>query len=129
MIDRQKHPLEAMADELATAWAATAAVLRRHAAEGAAIAYEESARQLRARVAEYLDEALAPDLAGEESGYTGFHITRLIAEGKVPNAGSGDRPAVLRRNLPRKPGHGVVGSDRLSVLRSRDQVVRAIAEG
>lgn len=75
--------------------------------EAAAVAEEMLVR--------HLDEPLSLVTASEESGYTVGHLRRLVGleagyPAILPNAGTADEPRVLRRNLPRKPGHRIAGS-------------------
>lgn len=48
-------------------------------------------------------EALTLDQAVEESGYSRDHLSRLIADGKIPNAGKKGAPRMHRCDMPRKP--------------------------
>jgi hypothetical protein len=115
--------------ELITRWRERAQLLREHGAREAALTCRKLASELEAAIREYELDALDTDVAAAESGYTEFHIRRLIQEGKIPNAGTEARPMVLRRNLPRKPGYGIIASTRPGPLRSIRQVGRAIANG
>lgn len=55
------------------------------------------------------------ELAGEDvltvresaalGGYSEDHLRREIAAGHIANAGRRGKPALLRRDVPRKPGH------------------------
>ena len=60
-----------------------------------------------------------------ESGYTRAHLLKMHREGKMPIAPDG---TVLRRYMPRKPGHGVVASNGSRAASSRLQLARAVAE-
>ena len=40
------------------------------------------------------------------SGYSVDHLRRLLADEKIPNAGRPGSPAILRADLPMKPGAG-----------------------
>src|SRR5436309_2994829 len=64
---------------------------------------ERIAEQLEAEYTAYLDEKLSTTQAAAESGFTPQGIRLLRRRGII-----GDR----RRDLPRKPGHGVVRSPR-----------------
>ena len=64
--------------------------------------------------------------AALESGYTRDHLRRLIDEGTIPNASVDSSKAILRKDLPRKPGHGVAAV-RSTVASSRLQAARAVA--
>ena len=98
------------------------------AAEQPARAYERCAELLEAALRHSLLEALPLREAEIESGYSKSHLRRLIRDGVVPNAGTENRPRILRRNLPRKPGHGVRQDGSRDVF-CRSQVARVIAQG
>lgn len=63
--------------------------------------------------AKALEDALRSDASREltlteavaESGYSRAHLHRMIREGKLIAAGRGRNRRILRRHLPRKPGH------------------------
>lgn len=116
-------------DTLAESFRETAKYLREHAAsEQAACAWEKAAEKLESVLGEARTETLTLGEAEAESGYSRSHLRRLIRDGVVPNAGSENRPQILRRNLPRKPGHGV-RPDRSRDVYCRTQVARVIAQG
>jgi hypothetical protein len=48
--------------------------------------------------------ALTLQQAARECGYSVDHLSRLIRDGQIPNAGRRNKPLVLRRDLPRKAG-------------------------
>ena len=56
---------------------------------------------------EVWNEALDLAQAATESGYSTDQLRRHIQQGTMPNASSGGEIRILRRHLPRKPGHGV----------------------
>ncbi len=61
------------------------------------------ADELEAYEADYENEILTLDQAAAESGYSKDHLSLLITQGKLPNAGKKGAPRVRRRDLPRKP--------------------------
>jgi hypothetical protein len=69
----------------------SAALIRSYADE--LDAYEEN----------YENEILKLDEAARESGYSKDHLSLLISQGKLPNAGKRGAPRVHRRDLPKKP--------------------------
>jgi hypothetical protein len=72
-------------------------------------------------------ELLTLQQAAAESGYSRDHLRRLIDEGTIPNASAADgSKAILRMDLPRKPGHGVAAV-RPTAASSRLQAARAVA--
>ena len=116
-------------DDLPDSFRETAAYLREHAAsEQAACAWEKAAEKLESVLGEARTEALTLEDAEAESGYSRSHLRRLIREGVVPNSGTESDPRILRRDVPRKPGHGV-RQDRSRDLFCRTQAARAIATG
>jgi hypothetical protein len=48
------------------------------------------------------DEVLTLRTASELSGYTVDHLGREVRAGRIPNAGSKQRPRILRGHLPTK---------------------------
>ena len=60
-----------------------------------------------------------------ESGYTWSHLKRLAREGKTIIEPDG---TILRKNLPRKPGHGVANKAKAK-RSSKEQLARAVANG
>ncbi len=72
-------------------------------------------------------ERLTLPQAALESGYSRDHLRRLMDEGTIPNGSGADGSrAILRRDLPRKPGHGVAAV-RPTVASSRLPAARAVA--
>lgn len=69
-----------------------AAAMGRHFADELE-AYEEN----------YDNAILTLDEAASESGYSKDHLSLLILQGKLPNAGKKGAPRIARRDLPRKP--------------------------
>ena len=116
-------------DALPGSFRETAKYLREHAAsEQAACAWEKAAEKLEGALGEARTETLTLEEAEAESGYSRSHLRRLIREGVVPNEGTENRPKILRKDLPRKPGHGVRPDGRRDV-NCRTQVARVIAQG
>lgn len=112
--------------DLPSRWRNRAASLRRNAAaEQPARAFERAAEELEETLSESMMAPLTLEEAEIESGYSRSHLRRLIREKVLPNSGSDLKPLILRRHLPRKPGHGVSRtSDRNPY--SRLQVARAV---
>lgn len=82
---------------------------------------------------EWRNEALTPDQAAEETGYSAEHLRRKIRDGTIPNAGEEGSPRVLRKDLPRKPGHRAERSASVEAasgqrVDSLTQEMRAVAE-
>ncbi|MFQ5903311.1 MAG: helix-turn-helix domain-containing protein [Candidatus Binatia bacterium] len=91
--------------ELAAKWLSEAELLRRRGLSGPARMAESFAEELETEIDGSQDEPLTIEQAARESGYSKEQLRRLIREGKVPNAGKRGAPRILRRDLPRKPGH------------------------
>ncbi len=98
------------------------------AAEQAATAWEKAATEVEAALrADRLEELTLPE-ASLECGYSTDHLRRLIRDGTIPNAGDEREYRILRRDLPRKPGHRVAALRPLAAS-SRTQAARAVARG
>ncbi len=94
----QSHPL-------AAEWRTRAASLTAWGAAGVACGWELAAHELEADEQARDLEGLTLTEAAEESGYTRDHLSRLISDGVIPNAGKKRAPRISLRDLPRKPGH------------------------
>jgi hypothetical protein len=106
-----------------------AVLLREYgAAEGVAIAWERAATEVESALRAHGLEALTLSEAASESGYGVDHLRRLIRDGTIPNAGNDREYRVLRRHLPKKPGHAVASAGP-QVASSRTQAARAVVTG
>ncbi len=115
--------------DLPTAFKAIAADAREYTAdERAAAIWERAAEMVEGSLRRSGLERLTLPRAALESGYSVDHLRRLIDEGTIPNASVDSSKAILRTDLPRKPGHGVAAV-RPPVPSSRLQAARAVAEG
>ncbi len=114
--------------DLPAAFKEIAAIARQYAAdERAAAIWELAAEMAEGSLRQSGLERLTLPQAALESGYTVDHLRRLIDEGTIPDAsGTDGSRAILRRDLPRKPGHGVAPV-RPPVASSRLQAARAVA--
>ena len=106
----------------------TARYLQEHGAKQAACAWEKAAEKLEMVLGEARTRALTLEEAEAESGYSRSHLRRLIRQGVVRNSGIENHPRILRRDLPRKPGHRV-RQEPSRDLSCRTQAARAIAQG
>lgn len=90
-------------DELLARWEARRADAERLGAMApiAAIAAEVLADLATLRPPD--DELLSLSEAARESGYSVDRLQKLVAQGTIPNAGRKGKPAIRRRDLPRKP--------------------------
>ncbi len=95
------------------------------AAEQAATAWERAAIELEAALRAHVLEALTLREASLECGYSVDHLRRLIRDATIPNAGDQREYRVLRRDIPKKPGHRVAAS-RPQAVSSRTQAARAV---
>ncbi len=114
--------------DLPAAFQEAAAIAREYAAdERAAAIWERAAEMAEQSLRRSGLERLTLQQAEAESGYSRDHLRRLIDEGTIPDASVADGSrAILRKDLPRKPGHGVAAV-RPTVASSRVQAARAVA--
>lgn len=98
------------------------------ASEQAACAWEGAAQAAEEALRAHAEEHLSLDQAEFDSGYTKRHLQRLAREGKTVIEPDG---TILRKNLPRKPGHGLVGVAKTEPdeRSSKAQLARAVANG
>ena len=119
--------------DLPSTWRKRAGELRDYS-DVAARAFERAAAELDTELSTWLDAPLTLAQAKQESGYSVSQLERMLSEEKIPNAGEPRAPRILRRNLPRKPGFGIVRPEQVAeqngiVPMSRRQAARAIASG
>ncbi len=114
--------------DLPAAFKAIASDAREYTAdERAAAIWERAAEMVEESLRRSGLERLTLPQAAAESGYSRDHLRRLIDEGTIPNASAADgSKAILRKDLPKKPGHGVAAV-RPTVASSRLQAARAVA--
>lgn len=93
--------------ELADSWRDDAERFREYGADRLARACQKHADELEAAAGAVRLEALTLEEAAELGGYSYSHLQHLVAEGTIPNVGSEGAPRIRRRDVPRKPGHGV----------------------
>ncbi len=86
------------------------------------------AAEFEAGWAAWQNEALSLQEASRESGYSADHLARLVRDGALPNAGDWRAPRILRRDLLRKPGHGVGTATPTATVVLRSQIVRSVVE-
>ena len=113
--------------ELVREWRERAQTLRTYGAESSAAALEACVAELETALREVDDGTLTLAEAAEESGYSVDHLSRLLREGKIQNAGRRGAPRIAARDLPRRSG--LEPRPRRAHL-SRAQIVRsAIKKG
>src|SRR2546422_11598540 len=93
---RMSHPL-------AEEFRKLAAEVREAGGDQIARVWELAADRVDEYEEKYGSELLTLDEAAAASGYHKDSISRMIAEEKIPNAGTKGAPRVRRRDLPRKP--------------------------
>ena len=109
----------AMISDLSAQWRDEAALLRRRGLNQAADVAESYAADLEAAVRDDEQVTLTLKDAAEESGYSASHLSRLVREGKIPNAGRANAPRIAMKDLPRR----LASSGDLGHL-DRTQIVR-----
>lgn len=87
---------------LVAAWRSRARELEPYAPT-VATAFSRAAEELERVLQLEAEEVLTLAVAATESGYTTDHLSRLIREGKIPNAGRPHAPRIRRSDLSRKP--------------------------
>lgn len=113
----------------AAIWRLRAEEERQLGAEAQARTLEWCADQLETRAREWEDEKLTLEAAADESGYSRDHLSRLIAEEVLPNAGKKHAPRIRRRDLPRKPGHAPQAAPSAAEpVGSKTQMARSVVE-
>ena len=78
-------------------------ILRSHFASVQADVLTKCALELEAALVAGRDEILSAAQAAKESGYSEEHIRRVLRTNPGLNAGRTGKPAIRRRDLPRKP--------------------------
>lgn len=94
-------PADLLPENLAAEYRRKADLLEAYA-PAAATAFREAADLAEAAWIFFQGEHLTLSEAAEESGYSEAHLSRLLSEGKIPNAGRKNRPRVRRGDLPKK---------------------------
>ena len=87
---------------LSEAWRTRANILRHYGSETAAMALEACAAELEEAWRRKDEPILTLAEAARESGYSADHLSHLVREGKIPNAGRFGAPRIALRDLPRK---------------------------
>jgi len=88
---------------LAQRWRDDAVLLRRRGAEAQATVLESCASDLEEEERRLSLETLTLEEAEGESGYSYGALQKMVADGRLPNAGGPHRPRIRRCDLPRKP--------------------------
>ena len=115
------------AADLPPKWRSDARFFRDHDQTSVAVAYERCVDALEEGLRQEGETALTLAEAAEESGYSVDHLSRLLREGKIQNAGRRGAPRIAARDLPRRSG--LEPRPRRAHL-SRAQIVRsAIKKG
>ncbi|MCH8992243.1 MAG: hypothetical protein IIA44_10905 [Acidobacteria bacterium] len=93
-----------MTEDLAGRWRSDATRLRAWGCDDQATILERCAGELEEHSAGWGSTALSLEAAAGETGYSAAHLRRLIARGVLADVGQNGETAVLRRELPYKPG-------------------------
>lgn len=91
-------------DELVARLLGDAVVLRRNGVADRAEFLERLAAEIEAAFRSSETAVLTLSQASMCSGYSADHLGRLVRNGKLPNAGTRNRPRIRRADLPRRPG-------------------------
>lgn len=92
-------------EELLAKWRRESDTMRRRGVSVAgAVLCDEILRDIEALFESEDGALLTLGEASAHSGYTVDHLSKLVREGKVPNAGRWHAPRIRARDLPRKPG-------------------------
>jgi hypothetical protein len=90
---------------LVTAWCSDAERLSEYfGLDQHARLMQRMASELEAALRADADDLLNLRRAAQETGYSEDHLGRLVAEGKLPNAGRKHAPRIRRGDLPEKTG-------------------------
>src|SRR3989442_654796 len=97
-------------EALAQQWRDEAKLLRGRGADAQAAALESCASELEEEVQRFSLETLTLAQAEGESGYSYHALQKMLADGRLPNAGARHRPRIRRGDLPKKPSIGREGA-------------------
>ena len=93
-------------EALVQRWRDEVTLLRRRGADTQAVTLESCTSELEEEVRRLSIETLTLTQAGRESGYSYHALQKMLADGRLPNAGGRHRPRIRRADLPRKPSTG-----------------------
>lgn len=96
----------ALLEELPHRWRAHAALLRRYKDVRGAEICNLLAAELEMALQAAVGEMVTLEQGAALSGYSKDHLSRLIRDGRIPNAGRRNAPLIRRGDLPTKPGTG-----------------------
>ncbi len=111
--------------DLPGAWRTLAATLRPYS-DAAATAYERAADALDAALTAEQGALLTLREAARLSGYSADHLSRLLRQGHIPNAGRPHAPRIRRADLPRRAPSLPRGTDS-DMLQTPGNLARAVA--
>ncbi len=107
-------------------WHARAVLFREHGAVETAQTIERLAGELEATLRDTEHAPLTLAEASAESGLSRDHLSRLIREGKIPNAGRRHAPRIARADLPRKASALLSSPAPRNIADARRRAVRAV---
>jgi hypothetical protein len=115
--------------DLPARWRERAETLRSFGDPNSARLWDIAAVELERAQALFAAETLSLTEAARASGYTPDHLGRLVAHGKIANAGRTNAPRIRRQDLPaKKPGGRGRPAARPKRLGSNSSAIRAIAQ-
>lgn len=114
---------------LLSEWRDDADTLRRRSAEVQAVLVESCADEMEAALRERGETLLNLTEASRLSGYSSGHLSRMVRDGAIPNAGRPNAPRIRHGDLPRKVG--LPPGDELMHIadNSKSQIARSIVQG
>ena len=115
--------------DLTAQWRDEADMLRRRGASAQAVALETCADDLEAALRERDETLLNLTEASRLSGYSGGHLSRMVRDGTIPNAGRPNAPRIRHSDLPRKVGLPPGDKPMHIADTSRSQIARSIVQG
>ena len=93
------QPIRPLVEE----WRHDAGILRKYGCEAVAHVLDTVALQAEISFVEGAEERFTLKQASELSGYSTDHLSRLVRDGMIPNAGKHGAPRIKCVDLPRKP--------------------------
>lgn len=111
--------------DLPASWRALADTLRPYA-DAAAVAYERAADALDAALNAEQGALLTLREAARLSGYSADHLSRLLRQGRIANAGRPYAPRIRRADLPRRAPSLPSATDN-AILPTPGNLARAVA--
>ena len=115
--------------DLTAKWRTDAETLRRRGAAAQAVAVESCAEDLEAALRERDETLLNLTEASRLSGYSGGHLSRMVRDGTIPNAGRPNAPRIRHSDVHRKVGLPPGDKPMHIADTSKEQIARSIVQG